>query len=183
MTRTACNIRPNHTTVLSPVTGEGAFYSPSNPTYWIHAVEASPKPDQALQSADILGRLAPTSGHMVHVPGHIFYRTGDYARAEQSFAASMEADERYMQTYHVQVDDDGMQSVETHDLAKAEQASQRLDAELWRISQCLKDEDATKEKEKKKDEENEPKLKVMPDAWPKPLASNLSIMSLEPRHW
>ena len=74
--------------------------------YWIHSVEASLKPEQALHSAEILGRLAPTSGHMVHMPGHIFFRTGDYARAQQSFAASTQADEQYMQTQHVQVDDD-----------------------------------------------------------------------------
>jgi hypothetical protein len=74
--------------------------------YWIHAVEASPHPEQALYSAEILGRLAPTSGHMVHMPGHIFYRTGDYAHAKESFAASMKADEEYMQEQHVQVDDD-----------------------------------------------------------------------------
>jgi len=74
--------------------------------YWIHAVEASPHPEQALHSAEILARLAPTSGHMVHMPGHIFYRTGDYDRAKESFAASMKADEQYMQAQHVQVDDD-----------------------------------------------------------------------------
>jgi len=74
--------------------------------YWIHAVEASPHPEQALHSAEILGRLAPTSGHMVHMPGHIFYRVGDYARANESFTASMHADESYMQAQHVPVDDD-----------------------------------------------------------------------------
>ena len=55
---------------------------------WIHAVEASPHPEQALHSAEILGSLAPASGHMVHMPGHIFYRTGDYARAQTAFDAS-----------------------------------------------------------------------------------------------
>jgi tetratricopeptide (TPR) repeat protein len=74
--------------------------------YWIHAVEASLHPEQALPSAEILGSLAPISGHMVHMPGHIFYRTGDYARAKESFAASMQADEQYMQSQHVEVDDD-----------------------------------------------------------------------------
>ncbi len=74
--------------------------------YWIHAVEASPHPEQALHSAEILGRLAPTSGHMVHMPGHIFYRMGEYATAEKSFAASTVADETYMQAQHVSVDDD-----------------------------------------------------------------------------
>src|SRR4029077_4763615 len=47
-----------------------------------------------------------SSGHMVHMPGHIFYRTGDYTRAKESFAASMKADEQYMQAQHVQVDND-----------------------------------------------------------------------------
>ena len=74
--------------------------------YWIHTVEASPHPEQGLRSAEILASLAPTSGHIVHMPGHIFYRTGDYARAKQSFAASLKADEQYMQAQHVQVDDD-----------------------------------------------------------------------------
>ena len=74
--------------------------------YWIHAVEASLHPEQALHSAEILGRLAPTSGHMVHMPGHIFYRTGDYASAKNSFAASIEADEHYMQSQQIPVDDD-----------------------------------------------------------------------------
>jgi tetratricopeptide (TPR) repeat protein len=74
--------------------------------YWIHAVEDSPHPEQALHSAEILGRLAPTSGHMVHMPGHIFYRVGDYARAQDSFSASTLADESYMDGQHVEVDSD-----------------------------------------------------------------------------
>src|SRR6185312_16990642 len=64
--------------------------------YYIHAVEASPHPEQALHSAEILPSLAPASGHMVHMPGHIYYRLGDYARAERAFDASMLADETYM---------------------------------------------------------------------------------------
>jgi hypothetical protein len=250
--------------------------------YWIHAVEASPHPEQALHSAEILGRLAPTSGHMVHMPGHIFYRTGDYARAKESFAASMKADEQYMQAQHVDVDDDwnyvhnlmyaianlmeagqlgeatalsgraraargqlsntlypwstrdaisrldprlpvalraadwaatldllksvdaptslpnlqflarqltqfalGMQALDAHDLSRAEAASAQFDAELWRISNRLKDEESAKSKEKEKNEKKSdpapPRLELMPDAMPKPLVSNLSIMSLELR--
>jgi tetratricopeptide (TPR) repeat protein len=252
--------------------------------YWIHAVEASPHPEQALHSAEILGRLAPTSGHMVHMPGHIFYRTGDYARAKESFAASMKADEQYMQAQHVQVDDDwdyvhnlmyaisnlmeagqlneatalsgklreargqlentlypwsprdaisrldprlpvalraadwnttlallkssdppaelpnlqflarqltqfalGMQALDEHDLSRAEAASAQIDAGLWRISDRLKDEEDAKAKENEKDKDKKkpdagpPKLQVMPDAVPKPLVNNLSIMSLELR--
>jgi tetratricopeptide (TPR) repeat protein len=73
---------------------------------WIHAVEASPHPEQALHSAEILGSLAPASGHMVHMPGHIFYRTGDYARAQTAFDASALADEGYMRQQQVAVDND-----------------------------------------------------------------------------
>lgn len=74
--------------------------------YYIHAIEAGNHPELALHSAEILGSLAPASGHMVHMPGHIFYRLGDYARAEQAFAASTQVDERYMREQHVKPDDD-----------------------------------------------------------------------------
>jgi tetratricopeptide (TPR) repeat protein len=73
---------------------------------WIHAVEAGPHPEQALHSAEILGSLAPASGHMVHMPGHIFYRTGDYARAQAAFDASAIADEQYMKTQKIAADND-----------------------------------------------------------------------------
>jgi len=74
--------------------------------YWIHAMEPGNHPEAALKSAALLASLAPTSGHMVHMPGHIFYRVGNYAEAEHWFNASMEADERYMREQHVSVDDD-----------------------------------------------------------------------------
>jgi hypothetical protein len=73
---------------------------------WIHAVEAGPHPEQALHSAEILGSLAPASGHMVHMPGHIFYRTGDYAGAQTAFDASAQTDEGYMRQQHIAPDND-----------------------------------------------------------------------------
>ncbi len=74
--------------------------------YWIHAIESGNHPERALQSAALLASLAPTSGHMVHMPGHIFYRVGNYAEAEHWFAASTEADEKYMREQNVSVDND-----------------------------------------------------------------------------
>jgi len=74
--------------------------------YWIHAVEASAHPEQALQSSAVLASLAPASGHMVHMPGHIYYRVGDYSHAEHWFAQSTAVDEQYMRDQHVDVDDD-----------------------------------------------------------------------------
>jgi tetratricopeptide (TPR) repeat protein len=265
-------------TILQAVLKDEPENSAAN-HYWIHAVEASPTPEQALHSAEILGRLAPTSGHMVHMPGHIFYRTGDYARAQQSFAASTKADEQYMQTQHVQVDDDwnyvhnlmyaianlmeqgqlteatalsaklkdargqleatlypwsprdsitrldprlpvalragdwsgalellkasarppaplsnlaflqraltdfttGMQALDAGEINKVEESSQRLDAELWRISSEEKATEDAKPKEKKPEDAGTPKMQLMPDANAKQLINNVSIMSLELR--
>jgi tetratricopeptide (TPR) repeat protein len=74
--------------------------------YWIHAMEPSNHPERAIPSAALLASLAPNSGHMVHMPGHIYYRVGDYADAEHWFTRSMETDERYLREQHVSADDD-----------------------------------------------------------------------------
>jgi tetratricopeptide (TPR) repeat protein len=74
--------------------------------YWIHAMEPGQHPERAIPSAKLLASLAPASGHMVHMPGHIFYRVGDYGQAEHWFAASTAVDEAYMRDQHVAVDDD-----------------------------------------------------------------------------
>jgi tetratricopeptide (TPR) repeat protein len=74
--------------------------------YWIHAIESSNHPENAIKSAALLASLAPASGHMVHMPGHIYFRVGNYAEAEHWFAASTAADEKYMREQHVSVDDD-----------------------------------------------------------------------------
>jgi tetratricopeptide (TPR) repeat protein len=74
--------------------------------YWIHAMEPSNHPERAIPSAALLASLAPASGHMVHMPGHIYYRVGDYSNAEKWFTASTEADETYLREQKVSVDDD-----------------------------------------------------------------------------
>jgi tetratricopeptide (TPR) repeat protein len=74
--------------------------------YWIHAMEPSNHPERAIVSSQKLAGEAPASGHMVHMPGHIFYRTGDYADAEKWFADSTAVDEAYMQAQHIDIDDD-----------------------------------------------------------------------------
>ena len=45
---------------------------------YIHLIEAGPRPKQAEPSADRLGKLAPGSGHLVHMPSHIYVRVGRY---------------------------------------------------------------------------------------------------------
>ena len=63
--------------------------------YYIHAVEASPNPERALPSAARLERLAPAAGHLVHMPSHIYIRTGDYDAAARSNADAIVADRTY----------------------------------------------------------------------------------------
>jgi tetratricopeptide (TPR) repeat protein len=63
--------------------------------YYIHAVEASPTPERALPSAARLMGLAPMAGHLVHMPGHIFMRTGDFAQAAYTNERAVQADRDY----------------------------------------------------------------------------------------
>jgi tetratricopeptide (TPR) repeat protein len=74
--------------------------------YWIHAVEGSDHPEWALDSAEKLGRLTPGSGHMVHMPGHIFYRTGNYEQARKCFLDAIQVDEAYMRSQNLEPKDD-----------------------------------------------------------------------------
>ena len=64
--------------------------------YYIHAVEASNNPDRALPSADRLGKVAPKAGHLVHMPSHVYIRTGDYFQAAQSNVDAIAVDREYM---------------------------------------------------------------------------------------
>lgn len=65
--------------------------------YYIHAIEASPNPERALASAYRLGGLAPSAGHLVHMPSHIYLRTGDWQAAVKSNDAAILADRTYLQ--------------------------------------------------------------------------------------
>ena len=70
--------------------------------YYIHAVEASPNADRALPSALRLGKLAPKAGHLVHMPSHIYIRTGDYHEAAQSNVDAIVADREFIARTGVQ---------------------------------------------------------------------------------
>ena len=64
--------------------------------YYIHTVEASSHPERALPSAERLRTLAPAAGHLVHMPSHIFIRTGDYRAAIAANEAGAASDRAYM---------------------------------------------------------------------------------------
>ncbi len=64
--------------------------------YYIHAVEASNNPERALAGANKLAALAPNAGHIVHMPAHIYIRTGDYEAAVQTNQKAAEVDRAYI---------------------------------------------------------------------------------------
>jgi hypothetical protein len=63
--------------------------------YYIHAVEASKSPQRALTQAGRLESLVPGAGHLVHMPAHIYIRTGQYAKSAKSNADAAAVDEKY----------------------------------------------------------------------------------------
>ena len=64
--------------------------------YYIHAVEASDDPARAEALADTLGELAPGSGHLVHMPAHIYIRTGRYNDATLANFRASTADKDFL---------------------------------------------------------------------------------------
>lgn len=75
-------------------------HTPNHPGanhFYIHAIEASPWPELGLPAANRLKNLVPGSGHLVHMPSHIFIRTGQYAAASDANARAIKADEAYFQ--------------------------------------------------------------------------------------
>ena len=70
--------------------------------YYIHAVEASPTPERALAGANKLAALAPGAGHIVHMPAHVYIRTGDYEAAVKTNEKAAEVDRAYIKATGVQ---------------------------------------------------------------------------------
>jgi len=64
--------------------------------YYIHSVEASNNPERALAGANKLASLAPGAGHIVHMPAHIYIRTGDYEAAVKTNQQAAEVDRAYL---------------------------------------------------------------------------------------
>ena len=66
--------------------------------YYIHAVEASNSPERALAAANRLAAQAPAAGHIVHMPAHVYIRTGDYAAAVKTNEEAAAADRAYIKS-------------------------------------------------------------------------------------
>lgn len=78
---------------------------PDNPGanhLYIHVVEAGPTPEVGIPAADRLRDLVPVAGHLVHMPAHIYVRTGMYHEASRSNVMAIKADRDYFSTCGMQ---------------------------------------------------------------------------------
>ena len=80
---TAIKLNPNH---------PGAHH------FYIHLVEASNSPSDAIKSASFLETAMPAAGHIVHMPSHIYIRVGDYDKSNTSNIQAVKVDEEFLGT-------------------------------------------------------------------------------------
>jgi len=64
--------------------------------YYIHAVEASKRPERARGAAESLRALAPNTGHLMHMPSHIDARMGDFDRVAKQNERATAVDRAYV---------------------------------------------------------------------------------------
>lgn len=72
--------------------------APGNPGanhYYIHAVEGSKSPENALPASDRLSGLVPGSGHLRHMPTHIYAMAGHWDKAIRQNTLAVRADAAY----------------------------------------------------------------------------------------
>ncbi len=85
---------PKILSVLESVIERDPDHPGANHLY-IHAVEAE-EPEKALPSANRLRNLVPGAGHLVHMPSHIYIRTGDYHQGTLANERAVKADNQYV---------------------------------------------------------------------------------------
>jgi tetratricopeptide (TPR) repeat protein len=63
---------------------------------YIHLMEMSARPEDALRAGDLLRDLVPDAGHLRHMPTHLDVLCGDYRQVVSSNTAAIAADEKYL---------------------------------------------------------------------------------------
>jgi tetratricopeptide (TPR) repeat protein len=63
---------------------------------YIHLMEMSPRPEDALWAGDLLRDLVPDAGHLRHMPTHLDVLCGDYRQVVSSNAAAIAADQKFV---------------------------------------------------------------------------------------
>jgi len=70
--------------------------------YMIHVADAPAVAQRALAAADRMGRLAPQSPHLVHMPSHIYVHVGRYGDATRANQQAVTADAALAETVKTQ---------------------------------------------------------------------------------
>ena len=71
--------------------------------FYIHAVEASKTPERGNLSAKLFDEgLVPGSGHLTHMPSHIYIRTGEYHKGTLANINAVKKDSSYVTLCHAQ---------------------------------------------------------------------------------
>ncbi|MEE6138504.1 tetratricopeptide repeat protein [Mycobacterium sp. 050128] len=65
--------------------------------FYLHTMELSAHPEEALPAADLLRGLAPDAGHLEHMPTHIDVLCGDYRNAVVSNLSAVRADRKFLE--------------------------------------------------------------------------------------
>jgi tetratricopeptide (TPR) repeat protein len=76
----------------------GGMAHPGVLHFYIHLMEMSPHPEEALAAANALRGLVPDAGHLLHMPTHIDVLLGDFVRVIEDNEKAIVADERYLET-------------------------------------------------------------------------------------
>ncbi|MEO7801819.1 MAG: hypothetical protein ABIR81_07460 [Ginsengibacter sp.] len=77
---------------------------PENPGanhYYIHAIEGSKHPEKALEVANRLGSFMPGLSHLVHMPSHIYIRSGYYEKGIKVNQDAIKGYDDYLSRYPV----------------------------------------------------------------------------------
>ncbi|MEM9833573.1 MAG: hypothetical protein AAF944_23285 [Bacteroidota bacterium] len=92
---------PQITDLLERVMKRNPQHPGANHLY-IHAVEASDTPARGLASAERLKDLVPGVGHLVHMPSHIYIRTGHYHLGSEANERAIVVDSLYLEECQIQ---------------------------------------------------------------------------------
>ncbi len=75
---------------------------PDNPGashYYIHAIEGSKHPEKGLEVANKLGSFMPGLAHLVHMPSHIYIRSGYYKKGVEVNDDAVKGYQNYLSKY------------------------------------------------------------------------------------
>lgn len=90
---------------------------------YIHLMEGSAQPELAMPAAQKLESLVPISGHMVHMPGHIYLRVGEYEKAIDINERSQIVDRQFAEIWG----DTNFPNIGTYGLSHKSHAPHALD--------------------------------------------------------